>query len=117
MSSCLRYATLKTGDTLGLLEYQVLTDDPDDPDKEIPFDITGSTITIRMCRADDDTVIIIDDKAGFVADGPLGVAAYQRVAADVLIAALMIIEWTIVTPTGFVHESPDIQMLIIPAKP
>ena len=102
----LRYTSMKVGDTLGLLEYEIVDD-------ALPLDITGATVIFRMIRISD-SAVIVDDKGGLVVDGEGGVVGYQRVVADV-VAGLMNCQFTVTTDTGFFHLSPNIQLLIEPA--
>ena len=107
----LRYTSMKVGDTLGLLEYQIVDD-------KMTLPLIDATIIFRMVRISDGEVAV-DDKAGVLVDGAdgipgsTGVVGYQRVVADVIVG-LMNCEFTITTESGFFHLSPNIQLLIEP---
>ena len=107
MSSGLRYASLKVGDTLGLLEYEI-------QDDAVPLPlVAGTTVTFRMTTDDAAETNIIAAAAGTVVDADLGVVGYQRTGANVATAGLMKCQFTVVTG-GFTHKSPNIQLLIEP---
>ncbi len=107
----LRYRSMKTGSTLGVLEYQML-------DKGLPFDVTGSGVKFRMVVKDSSPVnVIIDDKDGFIVDALLGIVGYQRIPDDTALAALMLCEFQVTVPSGRIHKSPDIQLLIAAELP
>lgn len=109
MIPCLKYNTRKTGDTVGLLRYQML-------DGTGFLDVTGATVVFRMVREDNGDPIV-DDKAGVVVDGLTGLVAYQRTAADVTVATLMLIQFAVTLVSGRVHKSPDIEWLLVATLP
>ena len=108
----LRFRSMKTGSTLGVLEYQML-------DKGKPFPLAAGTgVKFRMVEKDSSPLnVIIDDKDGFIVDGPEGVVGYQRIPDDTALAALMLCEFQVTVPSGRIHKSPDIQLLISPELP
>lgn len=111
----LRYRSVKVGDTLGLLQYQML-------DQGQTFPITGASVLFRMIR-DDDKSVVVDDAVGILvagADDVLGsdgVAAYQRLPIDVAVDGLMLCEFQVTVASGRIHKSPNIQLLIAKELP
>lgn len=96
---------MKVGDTLGLLQYQML-----DEGKPFPG-LLGASVVFRMIEKVSGTVRV-DDKAGIVVDVVTAIVGYQRLPPDVTVAALMLCEFTVTTLSGRVHISPSIEMLI-----
>lgn len=102
----LRYRSMKVGDTLGLLQYQML-------DEGEPFPgLSGASVIFRMIEKAPPQTVRVNDKAGIVVDVATAIVGYQRVPLDVTTAALMLCEFTVTTLTGRVHISPSIELLI-----
>jgi hypothetical protein len=109
MNDQLRYEDLKVGDTLGLLEYQLLKDGS-------PLPLPAGTVVVFKMLNRDTLAVIVDNQPGFVKDAAAGIVAYQRVTGDVDTDQPVICQFTSTLPIGEVHHSPDIEMLIKPVR-
>lgn len=104
-----KYEQIYVGDTLGLLEYQLLENG-----EPAAVDL-ATDVVCRWVNRDDPSVVVVDDKDGVVVDGPNGVIGFQRTTADVAVAATVIVQFTSTDPGGAVHKSPEIELPILPA--
>lgn len=102
------YEAIKVGDTQGVLDYQILLDG-------VPIVIPdGTTVVCRWVTRDErPPLVVVDDAAGLVVDAAQGIVGYQRVAADVVTARVVLVEFTVTYPSAEVHVSPDIALPII----